>query len=96
VHSTKCATLISYAARGNHAVEDEQVEFFVHVPMKPPICKVAPTIFLAGKAPAVAFWCVGSTDHQNDASMELAHITKKNIEVPVYTNMVDIMSNTNS
>ena len=36
----------------------------------------------------------GSTDQQNDDNMELVHITKKNIEVPVYTNIVDIMPNT--
>ena len=42
----------------------------------------------------MAHWWVGSTDQKNDANMELVQITRNEIEVPVYTNMVDIMPTT--
>ena len=71
---------------------DAHHEFFVAAPGKPPIELADPTNSPADSTVA-AFWWIGTTDQLKDANMEVSYITKKDIEVPILTNITDLMPN---
>lgn len=87
-----CRAGVNSISLGKHMAADAHHEFFVAAPGKPPIELADPTNFPADSTVA-AFWWIGTTDQLKDANMEVSYITKKDIEVPILTNITDLMPN---
>ena len=85
---------------GQHAVDSddsdeefETIEFFVVPPAKPPFQADKPASF-PDDATVAGFWWIGTTDNKKDANMQLSHVTKKDITIPVLTNSAEILPDT--
>ncbi len=72
---------------------DDTIDFYALPPGKPPIDPKNPTSF-PDDSTVAGFWWIGTTEKKSEANMEIAYVTKKEIEVPVFTNSVEILPHT--
>ena len=69
--------------------EEHMVDFYIH-PMARPAMEEGKDTW-EDEALVAAFWWVGTTDIKSQVNMRSTIITRKQVNIPVYTNTVDII-----